>query len=305
MIAMTAAPVFAPRPGGSPEGRPLSQQAQNDRLAVANDDEVVTGEAVAIAVRPASFILRAAGALIDWLCYALLFAALAITISSLALEGVIDGALLQALIISALVFSFVAVPVSLEVLTRGRSIGKFAIGSRIVRDDGGAITVRHAVVRGLVAVPEILFTAGGLAVVVSLLNAKSKRLGDLLAGTYSQHERVPRVQPSVRPVPTHLLGWAAIADVAKLPDPLARRIAGFLAQSAQMSASARGRLAAELAREAARYVSPLPQAHPEEFLAGVAAVRRDREYAALMAERARLDRLRPILNGLPNSFPDR
>ena len=37
------------------------------------DDEVVTGEAVALDLRPASFVLRAAGAIIDFLAYAGLY----------------------------------------------------------------------------------------------------------------------------------------------------------------------------------------------------------------------------------------
>lgn len=311
MISMTAPSVSAPRHTGTSSGaagqvgRGAPVGSNGGGLSVSNDDEVITGEAVAIAVRPASFILRTAGAIIDWICYAIVFALLVLAIVSMATQGLIDFALLRALIIAALVFSFVIIPVSIETLTHGRSIGKFAIGARIVRDDGGAITFRHAVVRGLMAVPEILMTGGGLAIIVSLLNSKSKRLGDLLAGTYSQHERVPAILDTARPIPPRLLGWAEIADVGKLPDPLARRIARFLSQAPKMSAHARGRIAAELANEATPYVSPVPRVAPEEFLAGVAGVRRDREYTALMAERARLDRLSPILTGLPNSFPDR
>ena len=52
-------------------------------------------------------------------------------------------------------------------------------------------------------------------------------------------------------------------------------------------------------------MSPLPNVHPETFLVGVAALRRDREYRALMIERDRLARVDPVLKGLPNGFPDR
>jgi hypothetical protein len=90
-----------------------------------------------------------------------------------------------------------------------------------------------------------------------------------------------------------------------MPDALARRIAQFLAQSRGLSPDTRVRLAAQLAAEASVYVSPLPQENPELFLAGVAAIRREREFAALQGEQRRLETLRPTLSGLPHRFPKR
>ena len=45
---------------------------------------------------------------------------------------------------------FLGYPVAMETLTRGRTLGKMALGLRVVRDDGGPITFRQALVRGLV-----------------------------------------------------------------------------------------------------------------------------------------------------------
>jgi uncharacterized RDD family membrane protein YckC len=273
-------------------------------IDIPDQDELVTGEAVALDVRPASFILRAAGALIDWLAYLALFGLLVLVVAWLAGDA-IDPTLGQALMIAGLVVSILIVPMLVETVTHGRSLGKLTIGARIVRDDGGAIQLRHAFVRSLLGVVEIFLTFGGLAATTALLNAKSKRLGDVLAGTYSQHERVPRATDAVHGVPPELAVWAQTADVAKLPDGLARRIAQFLRQASKQTPATRARLAARLAAEAAAFVSPLPEAPAESFLAGVAAVRRDREYAALMLERQHLDRLQPVLSGLPHQFPTR
>ena len=46
----------------------------------------------------------------------------------------------------------VGVPTVVETLTRGRTLGKLALGLRVVRDDGGPITARHALTRALVGV---------------------------------------------------------------------------------------------------------------------------------------------------------
>ncbi|TFD15473.1 RDD family protein [Cryobacterium sp. TMT1-21] len=266
--------------------------------------ELLTGEAVALDVRPASVILRAAGTIIDWVAYLLLFLAMAYIVSILAGQA-LDDALVRALGLVGLVFSILVVPMTVETLSGGRSLGKLAIGARIVRDDGGAIQLRHAFIRALLGVIEIYLTFGGLAATTALLNGKSKRLGDLLAGTYSQHERVPTLRVAVHGLPEELETWAQTVDIIRLPDRLSRRIAQFLDQAAKLTPPTRVRLAESLAAEAAPFVSPLPPVPPELFLAGVAAVRRSREFAALILERDRLERLQPVLSTLPHNFPQR
>jgi uncharacterized RDD family membrane protein YckC len=267
-------------------------------------DELITGEAVALQLRPASFVLRAAGTIIDLLAYVALF--LVILFGSFALfSAVMDDALRAAITIAALAFCTVVVPTAVETLSQGKSLGRLAVGARIVRDDGGAIGFRHAFIRALLGVLELFTTAGGIAAFVALLNDRSKRLGDLVAGTYSQHERVPKQTPPVFGVPLALSQWARTADVARMPDGLARRIAQFLRQAGGLTPESRIRLSQELALEVSRYVSPVPNEHPELFLAAVAAVRRDREYRALQLQQQRLGTLEPVLGGLPHRFPER
>lgn len=269
-----------------------------------DDLGIVTGEAVALEVRSTSFPLRALGALIDFLCDLGLFLALMFGVIALGLVSG-DQALSRALLIVDLVLSFIIAPTVLETATRGRSVGKFAVGARIVRDDGGAIAMRHAFIRALSGLVEIVMTLGGMAAVVGILNRRSKRVGDLLAGTVSQHERVPRPVSNAVGVPESLTEWAAIADVARLPDPLARRIAAFLAQAPRMVPASRARLAEALAAEAAPYVAPAVETTPELLLAAVAAIRRDREFTALMLERERFEQLSATLSATPHGFPDR
>jgi hypothetical protein len=106
-------------------------------------------------------------------------------------------------------------------------------------------------------------------------------------------------------VPPELVGWAAVADVARLPDPLARRVASFFANAAHLVPESRARLAASLAAEVTPFVSPVPDAPAERFLAGVAALRRERDLAALRLEGERMALLEPVLTATPNGFPER
>ncbi|KTS06456.1 membrane protein/domain-containing protein, partial [Microbacterium testaceum] len=81
--------------------------------------------------------------------------------------------------------------------------------------------------------------------------------------------------------------WAQVADVSRLPDRLAARVSQFVRGADVLDPAARVRLAASLADAVAPLVSPRPPAEPEAFVRAVAAVRRDREYRALVIERER------------------
>ncbi len=268
-------------------------------------NELVTGEAVALDLRASSFVLRAAGAMIDFLVYFGGYIAIMLVLLNLSDKLGLDQAAIAAIAVSVLVLCIVVIPTAVETLTQGKSLGKLAIGARIVRDDGGSIGFRHAFIRALTGVFEVYITLGGLAAVIALLNGRAKRMGDLVAGTYSQNERVSAFTPPVFGVPAQLLAWSLTADVARMPDALARRVAQFLAQAGGLTPTTRDRLSRELATEVSIYVSPVPSTNAELFLAAVAALRRNREFAALELERAGLTRLAPVLTGMPRGFPDR
>lgn len=267
--------------------------------------ELMTGEAVGLDLRPTSFVLRAAGAILDFLLYFGLFLFILLAINSPFLRGFFDEASGAAVTLAGLVFCLVVAPTAVETISQGKSLGKLAVGARIVRDDGGAIGFRHAFIRALAGVLEIFFTLGGIASMTALLNGRAKRLGDLLAGTYSQNERVSKLTPPVFGVPAELVEWSTTADVARMPDGLARRIAQFLRQAGRLTPDARDSLARSLAHEVSAFVSPLPAASAELFLAAVSSIRRDREFLALRLESERLERLRPALEDLPHGFPVR
>lgn len=267
--------------------------------------ELITGEAVALDLRPTGFVLRAAGSIIDFIVYLGTYFLLLLGLGYIAEPLGIDQATLTALFVVLLVTAVVVAPTVVETLSHGKSLGRLAVGARIVRDDGGSIGLRHAAIRAFTGVFEIFISLGSIAAVVGLLSGRAKRMGDLVAGTYSQNERVSRYEAPVYGVPAALVPWAATADVARMPDGLSRRVAQFLSQAPSLTPATRHRISGELANQASVFVSPLPAIEPELFLAAVAALRREREFAALQLERGTLDRLAPVLDSLPRGFPDR
>lgn len=254
-------------------------------------DEVLSGEAVAIDVQPIGFILRATGAIIDMLVGFAVFAAWLFLRIWLLDLGLLDEATDRIALVASIVVSFVVLPITMEVALKGRSLGKLAVGGRIVRVDGGATGFRHAFIRGLLGVLEIYMTFGSIAVLAGAFSARSQRLGDMVAGTYSQRVRTPKLVPSVPVLPSQLAGWAQIADVARLPDRLARRISQFLQSAPRMVPTARARVAQELLDEARPFISPLPPVPPELVLVGVTVLRRERERRALENADRRAERL--------------
>ena len=59
----------------------------------------------------------------------------------------------------------VVLPTTVDTLTRGRSLGKLAMGIRIVRDDGGPLVFRQSLVRALVGIVELWLTLGTVALI--------------------------------------------------------------------------------------------------------------------------------------------
>lgn len=239
-------------------------------------ERFVTSEAVEVELPAASLPLRMASGLIDLL---LVVAVVLLAVWLLPLEAFAsDLALLQALAIAFMVLVMAGIPVTLETLTAGRSVGKMATGLRVVRDDTGPVGLRHAVIRALTGTVELWMTLGGLALLVAATNARGKRLGDYLAGTYVVRDRV-RLRPSPAPQASpRLADWARGTDIGVLPDALVVATRQFLARAASLSPAARVQTGTELYTALLARVAPAPPpgAHPEEVMATVLAERRRR-----------------------------
>jgi uncharacterized RDD family membrane protein YckC len=274
-------------------------------IVTVHQDEVLTGEAVALDVQPIGFFLRTLGALIDVALSVLLILAFALLFSVLSSQGLLTESVAGIASITMLVIVLVAVPTAVETATRGRSLGKLSVGGRIVRSDGGASGFRQALIRALVGVLEIYLTLGAIALLVGAFTPRSQRLGDLMAGTYSERTRTPPLPGAPPGLPAGLEAWAAIADVGRIPDRLARRIAQFLRQADQLEPGQRARLAAELGAEVRAHVSPLPPVDPDTMLRAVITVRRDRELRALDLEARRVSALTAGTAAAPRGFPQR
>lgn len=246
--------------------------------------DVVTGEAVAVELPVAGVPSRILSGLLD-----VLLAGVVVLVGGFVM-GLLTGESSEAVVGTATILlvvgATVGVPAVCETVTRGRTLGKLALGLRAVRDDGGPITARHAVTRALVGWVEIYLLVGAPALVAALVSSRGKRFGDMAAGTYVATLRAPlRLEPPP-PMPPALAAWAGAADVAGMPSSLSVAVRQFLARAATVSPASRAPLAGDLLTAVLPHVAPPPPAwaHPEDVLAAVVAERRRRDLDRLVRE---------------------
>ncbi|MET8227382.1 RDD family protein [Streptomyces sp. NPDC005301] len=240
--------------------------------------DLVTGEAVALELRPAKLPSRALAVLLDLIVamvvYILVSIVLVISTASL------DEAAQVAVSIATFLLVLVGGPIAVETLSHGRSLGKLACGLRVVRDDGGPIRFRHALVRGAVGVVEILMTLGVVACIASLVSARGRRVGDVFAGTLVVRERVPTGRASfVPPPPPWLAGRFSGLDLSAVPDGLWLAVRQYLTRMQQLDPQVGWTMAQRLAGDIAACTgTPAPQGvPPAAYLAAVVQERQARE----------------------------
>ncbi|WP_078886240.1 RDD family protein [Streptomyces sp. MUSC 125] len=240
--------------------------------------ELVTGEAVALELRPARLPSRTLAVLLDLV--ATVVAYIFVTLVLVATTSSLDRAAQTALSIASFLLVLIGGPIAVETLSHGRSLGKLAFGLRVVRDDGGPIRFRHALVRGAIGVVEILMTFGVVACIASLVSERGRRLGDVFAGTLVVHERIPAARTGfVPPPPPWLAGRFAGLDLSAVPDGLWLAVRQYLTRTQQLDPQVSAGLAQQLATDlAARTGAAVPPGiPPAAFLAAVVHERQSRE----------------------------
>lgn len=266
-------------------------------------DALITGDAVLLDLRTASFATRIVSAVIDGVLQLALLIGGILSVAWFADRAALDDGFLAAGVLLASVLAYVGYPVLSELLLRGRSVGRLVMGTRVVRDDGGPVHVRQSVLRAVMAMFEIWSTTGAVALVCSVIDRRSRRIGDLLAGTMVIQERMRTHPPQRIEVPLSLRDWAQAADVGRLPLPLLQDIRAFLPRAGQINAESRHQLSRDLLRRTLPHVAPAPPpgTPPEEFLAAVLAERSRRDEMRLRRAQERQQELAAEVRAVPFS----
>lgn len=225
--------------------------------------DIVSGEGVALNLERAGLGSRVVAASLDFVVQ-MVALIVVILLDTLLVEG--EEAMLTALVLVELVLVLAGYPIIFEWLTRGRTLGKMALGLRVVRDDGGPIGFRQALVRGLSGLlleKPGLIAPFGTAIGMGLIafSASSKRLGDMMAGTFVVRERAgakASLTPAQYSVPVALQPWAMSLDLSALNDQLALGVRQFVQRAAGFTPATRDALGEDFRAQVLARISPPP-----------------------------------------------
>ncbi|MCW5939953.1 MAG: RDD family protein [Fimbriimonadaceae bacterium] len=159
---------------------------------------ILTPEKVVVSVRMAGIGARAGAQLIDLCAIAFLFTAFSMVANPIvtAVFGGVAASGLLALALFALVFLYFGI---LEAFWQGQTLGKKATRLRVMMADGTPVLAYAAFYRNLLRPADFAPFGYLLGTVAVFLNARSQRLGDLVAGTVVVRE--PAALTAFSPAP--------------------------------------------------------------------------------------------------------
>ena len=239
-----------------------------------SDRGIVTPEAVLLEFETASVGSRALAQGADVLVR---LVALSLIASIFGAVGLLRGGTTEYIVTTVGAFLLLfGYPAFWEARFDGRTIGKRALGLRVVTVDGAPITFGQASIRSLLSIVDFFLPPlGVVATWTVLLGKRNQRVGDHLAGTLVLRERSGAGLPipvSFPPLPGYE-AYSRSLDVGALQPDQYAVIRSFLTRVDQLEPAARARIGIRLATPvaAAMHHAPPPGVTPEAFLVSVAA----------------------------------
>lgn len=207
--ARGALPESNPAPHFAARHEPMTAAAMLDTYR-----EVITPEGVPLQLRAAGPLPRALAWLID---LAIRFAVLVLLSFPLALLGEFGrGIYLAAMFLLNWAYTIV------QEAIWGQTLGKRAMGLRVVARDGAPVGWNGSVTRNLLRTVDMLPFGYAVGLLSSLFDANGRRLGDLVAGTLVVHSDKPVTHPTVPvdstlppPIPLQPLEQSAVIAFAE------------------------------------------------------------------------------------------
>lgn len=207
---------------------------------------ISTPEGVDLELTLAGLGSRIAAGLIDllvkWaadLVLVLLFIAVASRISGVA------AAIAAGLLIISIFLIDLGYDILFEVLASGKTLGKRALGTRVIRQNGSPVDFRSSAIRNLLRLVDGQLTGYVLGVLMVLFTPRNQRLGDIAAGTVVVRERQPAL-PASAVAYAFSSGELRPWDVGAIDRDTVATLRNFLARRASLDFAVRNRIAREL-----------------------------------------------------------
>ena len=267
---LAGAPIVAGRSMVSPTAAasPVAGQHAADPIV----EGVITPEAVVLELETAGIASRVFSGLIDAMVQAVIYLVLVLVVLLAISEGGGADDTTATAVAGALLFAVIFLyPLISEMVSRGRSLGKAALGLRVVTIEGAPIRFRHAAIRSMGGIVDKWLPPGGLVGAFFVLGTPSRqRIGDLLAGTLVIRDPNRTALPigfwfSAPPVHE---AYAATIDPTAFTVDQYTIVRAFLMRTRELSPAARYSVALDLATRTERVlrIHRPDHIHPEAFL---------------------------------------
>ncbi len=235
-------------------------------------ESIITPEAVVLELETAGIASRLFSGIIDALVQVGLLGVLSLFVLLIVASGggvseQVQGAIFG-IVIFVVIFGY---PLISEMVSRGRTFGKAAMGLRVVTIEGAPIRFRHAALRAMGGLVDKWVPPGGLIGICFVLGTPTRqRIGDLLAGTIVIRDPDRSALPAGIwfPVPRGFEAYAATIDPTAFTVDQYTVVRAFLIRIRELTPGARYAVALDLAdRTAATLRHSRPdRVHPETFL---------------------------------------
>lgn len=261
-------------------------------------EDIVTGDAVVLDIGVASPFIRALAITIDYLVVSVVYYSLAWLIVGWV---TINIDIVQPMVLLLAPVSIFVTPMIIEIITKGRSLGKWITGLRVVRDDAGPIRWRHSLSRHLLGLLEIWTAGGTIALTTALVNKRNKRLGDLMAGTVVIQDRIRTAKPWQATTSPECERWASGADLDRIPAPVSHALRTVLKRPLDAKTEIFEQRVGRLLGLAAPYVMPPPPAgaSASQIAGAILAESYRRDYDRLERRSKHASSLRTLLRKQP------
>lgn len=234
---------------------------------------IVTPEAVLLEFETAGVASRTIAELLD---LGVQFAGLMVVLIAVSFVSTVVGGDVLAVVVSLVAFFFALVgyPAVMETFWNGRTLGKAAMGLRVVTREGAPERFRHAAIRSMIGLVEIYLLLGIPAVISIVTSRRDQRLGDLVAGTLVLRQRAGRraAPPVAFGVPWNWEAYVQSLDVSPITDEQYGVVRAVLLRLGELTPAARWQVTTEVATAVAGQMRiPVPvQVAPDMFLTCVA-----------------------------------
>ncbi len=234
---------------------------------------IVTPEAVLLEFETAGVASRTIAELLD---LGVQFAGLMVVLIAVSFVSTVVGGDVLAVVVSLVAFFFALVgyPAVMETFWNGRTLGKAAMGLRVVTREGAPERFRHAAIRSMIGLVEIYLLLGIPAAISIVTSRRDQRLGDLVAGTLVLRQRAGRraAPPVAFGVPWNWEAYVQGLDVSPITDEQYGVVRAVLLRLGELTPAARWQVTTEVATAVAGQMRiPVPvQVAPDMFLTCVA-----------------------------------